>query len=154
MGNTFLRRSQVLDTLMQIAIRQSVNLSSCTLYIYIYIWHPALSVCHNYDSSSIRFENPVTIATRFQNGKFSNARIERISNRIAIVTDDSIRFELDSIMEKIEHVHSFLECSNRARIERISNRIAIVTGFSNRIESSSNRNCDRRFFRLTSLSFY
>ena len=80
---------------------------------------------------SIRFENSVTIAARFENGKFSNARIERISNR-----------NCDIVLE-----------SNRARIKRISNRIAIVTGFSNRArierESSSNRNCDRRLTYAT-----
>ena len=70
-----------------------------------------------------------TIRARFENGKFSNARIELESNRIAIVTEFSNRARVvivvtddsfDSRMEKIEHVvHSFLESS--------SNRIAIVT---------------------------
>ena len=134
-----------------------------------------LKIRYALDSSSIRafenfpFSNRVAIVTgvsnrielessayRIESQLWQDSRIESSSNRNCDRGFDSIRarFELDSIMEKIEHVHSFLECSNRARIERISNRIAIVTGFLNRIElessayrieSSSNRNCDRRF---------
>ena len=65
----------------------------------------------------------------------------------------TIRARFDSIQEPCHNCDlikewEILECSNRARIE--SNRIAIVTGLSNRIEleSSSNRNCDRRFTQL------
>ena len=67
-----------------------------------------LSVCHNYDSSSI-----------------------------------CARFELDSIREPCHNCDSIreweiLECLNRAQIES-------QLWQSSRIESSSNRNCDRRF---------
>ena len=58
---------------------------------------------------------------------FSNRiELESSSNRNCDRGFDSssIRARFDSIMEKFEHVHSFLECSNRAHIE-------------------SNRNCDR-----------
>ena len=72
----------------------------------------------------------------------SNRNCDRIleSNRarIVIVTEDSIRFELDSSSIRIrKKLNMFILFSN-ARIERISNRIAIVTGFSNRIELESN----------------
>ena len=136
------------------------------------------------DSSSIRFENPVTIAIRFDmrsiRARFEHSRkewtcsifsiIESSSNRARIESNplSQLRFELDSssirfenpvtiairfdmrsIRARFEHSrisHSRIESQlwQGSRIESSSNRAHIE------LESSSNRNCDRRFFSQSS----
>ena len=93
-------------------------------------------LCHNYDSSSIR--------ARFDSRILSQLRFDSICARFEL---DSIRelsqLRFDSICARFEHSrisHSRIESQlwQGSRIESSSNRAHIE------LESSSNRNCDRR----------